>query len=241
MTWKPGWTGRETRSGIELALLARRAVLAGARLPVRGRHAGHDSGGWTGSEGVRTATSRRLRARHARSPMQPRFQAYERCPKPDRTSCSHTHSARRGMERRQKNAIATSRFWHGRRRPPTSAVNRSETSATRPAGGSRGGAAFARPAPEEIFGKGGELLRREHAFTPLAEEGAIDDEPASVGSRQPASARSPCTRTSQRFDQDIVHAVSHQELEDFDRFAALIVAQAGPDQAADPRAGTVDL
>src|SRR6056297_2039082 len=45
MTWKPGWTGRGVASGIELALLARRAVLAGARLPVRGRHAGHDSGG----------------------------------------------------------------------------------------------------------------------------------------------------------------------------------------------------
>lgn len=63
-------------------------------------------------------------------------------------------------------------------------------------------------------------------FTALAAEGVIDDELASR-MRSAVGFRNVAVHAYVRLDWDIVHAVSHEGLEDFERFAACIAAVSG--------------
>ena len=61
------------------------------------------------------------------------------------------------------------------------------------------------------------------AFTALAEEGIIDDELA-ARMRGAVGFRNVAVHAYERFDWDIVHAVSHRGLRDFERFATSVAA-----------------
>lgn len=60
------------------------------------------------------------------------------------------------------------------------------------------------------------------AFTELADEGIVDDALA-TRMRAAVGFRNVAVHAYQRLDWDVVHAVSHEGLQDFERFAARIV------------------